>query len=315
MCYRRLFVVRPPSTWNATDPGRCPAPVPSTYLPTHRLFSPQAMQLVCRSVAASTGDLRHALKACRAAVDELEQQHQQEATAAAAAVTSAQLGGGSQDGSAVPAAAGPAASLLVGPRQMSVALARLAGVRSGQFGAQAASIIRSLPNQQQMLLYSLAVFCQQQPQAQQCGQASAAGADPVTLGSKAGSSGKAAASSLWKGAGSASLLSSCAGAGSGGSSPAAGSWSAGLKGKKKKAAVAGSGQGGAQGASVFALAVTADAAYRQYMQVGASGRSSLEQLGCATRNVPRFVGECSHCVQAVGEDGVLAAVQGPTLCC
>jgi hypothetical protein len=241
----------------------------------HRLFSPQALQLVCRSVAASTGDLRHALKACRAAVDELEQQHQQEA---AAAVTSAQLvgDGSGSNGSNGQEAAAAAAGLSVGPRQMSVALARLAGVRSGQFGAQAASIIRSLPNQQQMLLYALAVFCQQQP-AQQgaCGQASAAGGDPATPGSKA------AASSLWKGAGSASLLSSCAGAGGAGgggkSSPGAGSWSAGLKSKKRKAAVDGPGQGGAQAASVFALAVTADAAYHQYMQVGVPWRG----LSCA----------------------------------
>lgn len=284
-------------------------------------------------MAASTGDLRHALKACRAAVDELEQQHQQEATAAAAAVTSAQPGdgggSGGQDGSAAPAAAGPAASLLVGPRQMSVALARLAGVRSGQFGAQAASIIRSLPNQQQMLLYSLAVFCRQQPQAQQgaagaYGQASAAGADPVTPGSKGGASSKTAASSLWKGAGSASLLSSCAGAGhggggSGGSSPAAGSWSAGLKGKKKKTAVAGTGQGGAQGASVFALAVTADAAYRQYMQVGAweeiSRAIGLCYAGCVVLCWGFLLGSAvAACRQLEGTKCSLLC-KGPMLCC
>jgi hypothetical protein len=203
-------------------------------------------------VGASSGDLRHALKACRAAIDELEQQHQQQQQQQETAVTTALLD--SCSGAATAAAVAPAV-LSVGPQQMSIALGRLAGVRSAQFGAQAASIIRSLPNQQQMLLYSLAVFCQQPTE-----NAAAGGQHPVTP-SKGG---KAAASSLWKGAGSAAVLSSGA---PGGGSPAGapGSWS-GLK--KKKKAVTGSGsQAGAQ-ASVFALAVTADAAYHQYMQVG-----------------------------------------------
>lgn len=215
---------------------------------SYRLFSSSALQLCCRSVGASSGDLRHALKACRAAIHELEQQHQQQQEAAA---TTALLD--SCDGAVAAAAVAPAV-LSIGPKQMSIALGRLAGVRSAQFGAQAASIIRSLPNQQQMLLYSLAVFCQQPAD-----DAAAGGQDPATP-SKGG---KAATSSLWKGAGSAAVLSSGA---PGGGSPAGGpgSWS-GLK-KKKKVVAGSSSQAGAQ-ASVFALAVTADAAHQQYMQV------------------------------------------------
>jgi hypothetical protein len=144
---------------------------------------------------------------------------------------------------------------MVGPKQMSLALTRLAGVRSSQFGAQAASIIRSLPNQQQLLLYSLAVLCQQPADA-----TAGAGQAPVTP-SKGG---KVAASSLWQGAGSAAVLSSSNAGCSG--SPAGGSWSAGLKKKKKAVASRSSGQAGAH-CSVFVLAVTADAAYIQYCKV------------------------------------------------
>lgn len=236
-------------------------------MPPCRLFSPPALQLVCRSVGASSGDLRHALKACRAAIDELEQQHLQQTEAA---ITSALAD--SFDGLA-PAAPAPA-SLTVGPKQMSTALARLAGVRSAQFGAQAASIVRSLPNQQQMLLYSLAVLCKQPEQ-----DAAAAGAqDPVTPSKGS----KAAASSLWKGAGSAAVLSSN-GTGAGSPASTGGSWS-GLK-KKKKAAVGGSGsQAGPQG-SVFVLAVTADAAYHQYAQVCMCGLWAYCALCCTSRAV------------------------------
>lgn len=227
-------------------------------------------------MGASSGDLRHALKACRAAIDELEQQHQQQQEAAVtAAVTTSLLD--SCDGTAIAAAPAPAV-LSVGPKQMSIALGRLAGVRSAQFGAQAASVIRSLPNQQQMLLYSLAVFCQQPAE-----DAAAGGQEPVTP-SKGG---KAAASSLWKGAGGAAVLTSGA---PGGGSPAgaAGSWS-GLK--KKKKAVAGSSQAGAQG-SVFALAVMADAAYHQYMQVGCLHRLIvLAAVHCAQGCLSCFIPE------------------------
>lgn len=92
-------------------------------------------------MGTSSGDLRHALKACRAAVDELERQQQQ-----------------LQDANAsVSAKAGITPTVTV--KYMMGALARLAGVRSSYFGAQATSSIRTLPNQQQLLLYSLSVLC------------------------------------------------------------------------------------------------------------------------------------------------------------
>jgi hypothetical protein len=138
-------------------------------------------------------------------------------------------------------------------------------VCSSQFGGQASSIIRALPNQQQMLLYALAVFCQQPEESAEGGAPGAPAAcgaakcDPVTP------SHKASASTLWKGAGSAALLSS-----SGDHSPSVsgGSWLGLKKGKNRAAAVGGSGQAGPQASSVFVLAVSAEAAFTQYVKVG-----------------------------------------------
>jgi hypothetical protein len=148
----------------------------------HRLFELPALELCARSVAASTGDLRHALKACRAAVDELErQQHQQAAAAAAAA----------------------AASLVcptVSMKTMMGALSKIAGVRSSQFGVQATSSIRSLPNQQQLLLYALSVLCS--PGNRGCS---------ANSGAACLNSIPAETSSLWSNAGSAVALSSSPG--------------------------------------------------------------------------------------------------------
>lgn len=247
-------------------------------------------------MAASSGDLRHALKACRAAVDELEQQHnqqQQPAAALTAALTDSCTRG--PDTAAPAAPCGPAgaaaAAPTVGPKQMSLALTRLAGVRSSQFGAQAASVIRSLPNQQQLLLYSLAVLCQQP--GEQDGPA--AGGQGTATPSKGG---KAAASSLWQGAGSAAVLSS---GGGGGASPAAGSWS-GLK-KQKKRAVLGassSGQAGPQG-SVFVLAVTADAAYNQYSKVR---EWWCRACGCLTNGAARLTTAPGRCTSMPHDDAV-----------
>lgn len=200
-------------------------------------------------------------------MDELEQQHNQQQATAAALDDGCTLADG--PASCVSASAAPSAPPMVGPKQMSLALTRLAGVRSSQFGAQAASIIRSLPNQQQLLLYSLAVLCQQPADA----AAGAGGQAPVTP-SKGG---KVAASSLWQGAGSAAVLSSSNAGCS--SSPAGGSWSAGLKKKKKTVATGSSGQPGAHG-SVFVLAVTADAAYIQYCKV-CEPELLLQYMHCA----------------------------------
>jgi hypothetical protein len=226
-----------------------------------RLFAPVAVQLCCRSVGASNGDLRSALKACRAALDEAEQQQQQQEDTTGTPKDSSAPAQGTA-GVTAPAATAP----LVGVKQMSQALVRLAGVRSSQFGGQASSIIRALPNQQQMLLYALAVFCQQPEEASEGAPAAcgAAKCDPLTP------SHKASASSLWKGAGSAALLRSSNGNHSPGVS--GGSWSGLKKAKKRAAGVMGAGgQAGPQASSVFVLAVSAEAAYTQYVKVGGVG--------------------------------------------
>ncbi|KAI8468241.1 MAG: hypothetical protein J3K34DRAFT_478706 [Monoraphidium minutum] len=103
-----------------------------------RLFDAAAVELCARQVSSTSGDLRMAVKACRAALDAL--------TTARAA----QLAAGS-GGKAPPAR--------VGVRDMMAALGRLAGVRSSQHGAATVASVRSLPNQQQLLLYSLTVLC------------------------------------------------------------------------------------------------------------------------------------------------------------
>jgi len=250
-----------------------------------RLFEPSALQLCSRSVGASSGDLRHALKACRAAVDELEQQ---QSTSTAAAGTAAAAG--TTDSPA------PKPAATVGPRLMSVALSRLAGVRSSQFGAQATSIIRSLPNQQQLLLYALSVLCQQPA------QEASGSVDPMTP-NKAG---KVSASSLWKGAGSAAVLSSSGGSNGGSPTSSAGSWS---RLKKKKGAGSSSlsrlgsssnGQPGGQG-SVFVLAVTADAAYGQYVQVC----KLLKLPACAK-------GELLHMADLLAQMALLDIIRTPS---
>ncbi|WIA15310.1 hypothetical protein OEZ85_001977 [Tetradesmus obliquus] len=200
-------------------------------LPT-KLFEPAALELCARSVGTSSGDLRHALKACRTAVDELEALHKQRQQ--------------QQQQEAVSPAAAAAALPTVTARTMIGALQRLASVRSSHFGAQATSCIRSLPNQQQLLLYSLSVLCKPR-------DAATAEAAPGPYGRPAAPPAAAAAdtSSLWKAAGSAVAHSSGS-----------------KKGAVKK--LAGSAAGGSSSPSsqqVFVLSVGLDDAYLQYRQV------------------------------------------------
>jgi hypothetical protein len=147
-----------------------------------------------------------------------------------------------------PAAVAAKALPTVTARTMVGALQRLASVRSSHFGAQATSCIRSLPNQQQLLLYSLSVLCQPR------GAAAAADAARSPYGKTAATPAAAAdTSSLWKAAGSAVAHSS-------GSSK---------KGTSKK----GTGSSVASSSSspssqqVFVLSVGLDDAYMQYRQV------------------------------------------------
>eukprot|EP00775_Hariotina_reticulata_P008573 gene8573-8755_t len=85
------------------------------------------------------------------------------------------------------------------------ALSKIAGVRSSQFGAQATSSIRSLPNQQQLLLYALSVLCSPRSNSNSADPGGAA-ASPAAVSHTA-----AGMSSLWKSAGSAVALSSLPG--------------------------------------------------------------------------------------------------------
>ncbi|KAF6252575.1 hypothetical protein COO60DRAFT_1672110 [Scenedesmus sp. NREL 46B-D3] len=210
-----------------------------------KLFEPAALDLCARSVGTSSGDLRHALKACRAAVDELERLHRQQqeqqqhdtspSTAAAAAAA---------------ASAASAAHPTVTARVMVGALQRLASVRSSHFGAQAASCIRALPNQQQLLLYSLSVLCRPrevpadaadgQQKQQQCGRTAPASTAAAAAGS----------SSLWKAVGSALAHSSGS-----------------KKGAAKKLGGSASGSSSPSSRQVFVLSVALDDAYAQYRQV------------------------------------------------
>ncbi len=116
------------------------------------MIDPTAVELCARQVASTSGDLRLAIKACRAALEALTAARAAHFAAAAAAAA---------DGCGKPPAAvagkGPAAC--VGVRDMMAALGRLAGVRSSQHGAATVASIRTLPNQQQLLLYSLSVLC------------------------------------------------------------------------------------------------------------------------------------------------------------
>jgi hypothetical protein len=200
------------------------------YLQSCRLFEPAALELCARSVGTSSGDLRHALKACRAAVDELErlhkhQQEQQDEAPAAAATAAVK------------------APPTVTARTMVVALQRLASVRSSHFGAQATSCIRSLPNQQQLLLYSLSVLCRPRDAA-----AVDAAAAPSPYGKTAVAPAAGAdTSSLWKAAGSAVAHGN----------------SSSKKGSNKN--VTGSSSPSSQ--QVFVLSVSLDDAYLQYRQV------------------------------------------------
>jgi hypothetical protein len=130
------------------------------------------------------------------------------------------------------------------------ALQRLASVRSSHFGAQATSCIRSLPNQQQLLLYSLSVLCRPRDAAVDAADSqqkqplygrTAPAATPPAAGT----------SSLWKAAGSAVAHRS-------GSSK---------KGAAKKRAGASGSSSSPSSQQVFVLSVALDDAYLQYRQV------------------------------------------------
>ncbi|GBF91534.1 hypothetical protein Rsub_04274 [Raphidocelis subcapitata] len=142
-----------------------------------RLIDKTAIELCARQVASTSGDLRLAIKACRGALDALAVARAQHFAVAAA---EAENGCGQAAGKAPPAC--------VGVRDMMAALGRLAGVRSSQHGAATVASIRALPNQQQLLLYSLSVLCPppedaapQSPAAAQ-GGAAGGGGTPQTAG-------------------------------------------------------------------------------------------------------------------------------------
>lgn len=177
-----------------------------------RLFETSALELCSRSVATSSGDIRHALKACRAAVDELERQQQKHAATGEVIKPSPK----------------------VNVRSMMNALASLASSRSSHYGAQATSSIRTLPNQQQLLLYAMSVLCR--PRDSVC--------DDTRI-----SDSKKDSSSLWAAAGTASALSS--------------SCASGNKSSKGSSTTATPGST----RQVFTLAVGIEEAYAQYKQV------------------------------------------------
>lgn len=107
----------------------CPTP------PSRSVLQQPALELCARSVAGSSGDLRQALRACRAALDNALRRYQQQQP---------------------PAQAGP---VTVTMRDMAAALTQLAGVRSTQASAAHAASIRALPNQQQLVLFALSTLC------------------------------------------------------------------------------------------------------------------------------------------------------------
>lgn len=196
-------------------------------------------------MASSTGDLRHALKACRCALDELERLHQQQ--------EKQQQEQKDQEQQQPGMTACAPSSLRVNVRLMLGALSRIAGVRSSQFGTQTCSGIRALPNQQQLLLYSLSVLCR--PRGDDVAQTATA-----TTQQQLSTSTPPRTSRLWETAGSAVPLSG------GGRHPS-------TPGSVRKATHAGhtparSPAPGTPGASrVFMLAATLDDAHAQYRAV------------------------------------------------
>jgi hypothetical protein len=210
-------------------------------------------------------------------VDELEQQ---QLAAAAAADTAT-----GSNATAAPAAGGGVPCTTIGARHMSAALSRLASVRSSQFGAQACSIIRSLPNQQQLLLYALSVLCQQPSEGSEGGDG-AAGSSPAA-------SGKQPASRLWKAAGTAAMVTS-----GGGGSPAAGGGAAGsgsLKLAGGSAALSGGGSG------VFVLAVGVEDVFAQYLLV-----TKLLKLPACSR------GELLHMAELLSQMALVDVIRAPS---
>eukprot|EP00879_Flechtneria_rotunda_P019090 GHRR01020044.1.p1 GENE.GHRR01020044.1~~GHRR01020044.1.p1 ORF type:complete len:500 (+),score=236.86 GHRR01020044.1:890-2389(+) len=247
-------------------------------LPT-KVFEPSALELCARSVASSSGDLRHALKACRAALDELERQHshqekqQQQLAAAvasdwpAAVLPVSSLTGGASGSMSAPSATVPAVTPTVTVRYMMQALSRLASVRSSQFGAQATSTIRTLPNQQQLLLYALSVLCQPH---------SAVATDTSNVRD----------AGLWKAAGSATMLGSSNT--SSRSSAAARLWTAGPAGDSPSR-------------SVFVLAVGLEDAYSQYKQV-------CRVLGLSPCSCPELL----HMAELLSQMALVDMIRQPT---
>lgn len=104
-----------------------------------QVYEEQALELVGRNVAASSGDLRHAVRACCLAVDCLAK--------------------ACKPSSSTPApAAAPQQRSTVTARDMLAALGQLSSVKASNASAAAVAAIRSLPNQQQLLLYVVATL-------------------------------------------------------------------------------------------------------------------------------------------------------------
>jgi hypothetical protein len=109
-----------------------------------RLIDSTALELCARQVASTSGDLRLAVKACRAALDALALARAGHFAAAAAAAGKPSAGGQQQQqqqqeqeqqGQQQQAAAGGKASqACVGVRDMMAALGRLAGWQAGFLG-------------------------------------------------------------------------------------------------------------------------------------------------------------------------------------
>jgi hypothetical protein len=122
-------------------------------------FDDAALDVCARHVSASSGDLRHALRACGQALD---------ARCASAAAAAAQTQTPAQQQQQQQ----QQRQQRIGPRDMSQALAQLVGARASNSTASAVAAIRSMPTQQQLMMFVLARLTAPKEAPAACGPAS-----------------------------------------------------------------------------------------------------------------------------------------------